>query len=134
MSSSSAKVQTDKEWQAKLSPEQHRIMREYGTEAPFSGEYVHEQRAGIYRCAACNAELFSSNTKFDSGTGWPSFTEAVNRANVDLVEDSSHGMVRTEVRCKTCGSHMGHVFPDGPGPKGERYCINSACLKLELRK
>lgn len=133
MSSSGAKPQTDKEWQAELSPEQYRIMRERGTEAPFSGEYVHEQRAGVYRCAACNAELFSSDTKFDSGTGWPSFTEATNRANVDLIEDASYGMVRTEVRCKTCGSHLGHVFPDGPGPKGERYCINSACLRLEPR-
>lgn len=125
--------QTEAEWKKVLSPEQYRILREHATEVPFTGEYVHEKRAGMYRCAACGAELFTSDTKFDSDTGWPSFSDVANRANVDLVEDTSLGMVRTEVSCKRCGGHLGHVFPDGPGPKGDRYCINSACLRLEPR-
>jgi peptide-methionine (R)-S-oxide reductase len=115
----------------KLTPEQYRVLREQETEAPFSGEYVHTKEAGMYKCAACGAEIFSSQAKFDSGTGWPSFTEPANLEHVELVEDSSHGMRRTEVRCKKCGSHLGHVFDDGPGPEGKRYCINSVCLDLE---
>ena len=115
-----------------LTPEQYKIMREGGTERPFSGKYVHTKDEGMYKCAACGAELFSSDTKFDSGTGWPSFTEPANRENVELKEDRSGGMVRTEVICKNCGSHLGHVFDDGPTDRGgRRYCINSVCLKLE---
>lgn len=122
---------TDNEWKEQLTPEQYAIMREGGTEAPFSGKYWDEHRAGTYRCAACGQELFSSDTKFDSRTGWPSFTESVNREHIELVPDTSHGMTRVEVRCKKCGAHLGHVFNDGPADRGgERYCINSACLEL----
>lgn len=117
-----------------LTPEQHRIMREGGTEAPFSGKYWNEHRAGMYRCAACGNELFSSDTKFDSGTGWPSFTDPVNREYIELRRDTSNGMERVEVRCKKCGAHLGHVFDDGPADKGgKRFCINSECLRLEPR-
>ena len=133
---------TDNELKQKLTPEQYEIMRKGGTEAPFSGEYVTEHSSGMYKCAACGQNLFSSETKFDSGTGWPSFTDAVNREHIDLIPDESHGMLRVEVKCKNCGSHLGHVFddlPDGrqvaPGQTkdGKRYCINSACLKLEKK-
>lgn len=117
-----------------LTPEQYHVMRERGTEPPFSGEYVYTKDDGIYRCAACGQELFSSEDKFDSGTGWPSFTDPVNPANVRLREDRSHGMIRTEVRCKNCGAHLGHVFPDGPPPTGNRYCINSASINLKRRE
>lgn len=119
------------EWRGKLTEEQYRVMREKGTEAPFVGKYVHTEDDGMYHCAACGAELFSSEHKFDSGTGWPSFTDPANAANVDLHYDSSHGLERTEVRCKKCGSHLGHVFDDGPGESGQRYCINSICLDLK---
>lgn len=122
---------TEQEWRETLTPEQYAVLREKGTERPFTGKYVHSKQDGIYRCAACGAELFSSDTKFDSGSGWPSFTEPVNRANVDLHEDRSYGMLRTEVTCKNCGSHLGHVFDDGPGPTGQRYCINSVSLDLD---
>ncbi|RJQ36382.1 peptide-methionine (R)-S-oxide reductase [Candidatus Parcubacteria bacterium] len=130
---------TEEELKQKLTPEQYHVMREQGTEAPFTGKYVDSHEEGMYRCAACGAELFSSNTKFDSGTGWPSFTEAANRENIELREDTSHGMHRVEVRCKRCGSHLGHVFDDlprdkagGPAEKGgKRYCINSVCLDLQ---
>ena len=122
---------TEQEWRETLTPEQYAVLREKGTERPFTGKYVHSKQDGIYRCAACGAELFSSDTKFDSGSGWPSFTEPVNRENVDLHEDRSHGMIRTEVTCKHCGSHLGHVFDDGPGPTGQRYCINSVSLDLD---
>ena len=127
-----ANVDTEAEFRSKLTPEQYEILRRRGTERPFSGEYVHSKESGMYHCAACGAELFSSDTKFDSGTGWPSFTEPATAAAVELVDDSSHGMVRTEVTCKHCGSHLGHVFPDGPREAGGmRYCINSLSLQLE---
>ena len=107
-------------------------MREQGTEAPFAGKYVHTKEQGMYTCAACGSELFSSDAKFDSGTGWPSFTEPKNLENIELIEDASHGMRRTEVRCRRCGGHLGHVFDDGPKEQGgKRYCINSVCLELK---
>lgn len=143
-------------WKSKLTPEQYRVLREKGTEAPFSGKYVHHKEKGVYKCAACGNELFSSDTKFDSGTGWPSFTDPMNKENIILEEDISlgmspvrehsvsqssrvinpkelngilsNGMSRVEVKCRRCGSHLGHVFPDGLGSSGERYCINSVCL------
>jgi peptide-methionine (R)-S-oxide reductase len=124
-------TRSESEWREQLTPEQYRILREAGTEPPFSGRYVYAKNDGTYRCAACGAELFSSDTKFDSGTGWPSFTEPVVAASVELLDDSSHGMRRTEVRCRRCGSHLGHVFPDGPAPTGMRYCINSLALDLD---
>jgi peptide-methionine (R)-S-oxide reductase len=124
-------TRSDSEWREQLTPEQYRVLREAGTEPPFSGRYVYAKDDGVYRCAACGAELFSSDTKFDSGTGWPSFTEPVVAASVELLDDSSHGMHRTEVRCRRCGSHLGHVFPDGPAPTGMRYCINSLALDLD---
>jgi peptide-methionine (R)-S-oxide reductase len=127
-----ADVDTEAEFRAKLTPEQYEILRRRGTERPFSGEYVYSKDKGMYQCAACGAELFSSDTKFDSGTGWPSFTEPATAAAVDLHDDHSHGMTRTEVTCKNCGSHLGHVFPDGPREAGgQRYCINSLSLQLE---
>ena len=123
---------TDEEWKKKLTPKQYNILRKKGTEAPFSGEYVDNHEKGMFVCAACGNQLFSSDTKFDSGTGWPSFTDPVNLENIELHEDTEHGMRRTEVTCKNCGSHLGHVFEDGPVDKGgKRYCINSACLMLK---
>ena len=125
-------MKSDREWRVQLPPERYRILREAGTEPPFTGEYVHNKESGMYTCGACGAELFSSDAKFDSGTGWPSFTEPATAASVELREDRSHGMLRTEVTCKRCGSHLGHVFPDGPREAGgQRYCINSLSLKLE---
>ncbi len=115
-----------------LSPELYGVARRKGTEAPFTGKYWDEHARGMYRCAVCGAELFSSGTKFDSGTGWPSFTEPANLEHVELRPDDDHGMHRTEVACKRCGAHLGHVFDDGPEDKGgKRYCINSVCLDLE---
>lgn len=124
----------DDQWKDKLTPEQYRIMREKGTEAPFTGEYYETHDKGMYKCAACGQELFSSETKFDSGTGWPSFTDPVNLQNIELHQDTDMGMARTEVTCKNCGSHLGHLFDDGPSDAGgKRYCINSACLLLEKK-
>lgn len=120
-------------WKQKLTPEQYAILREKGTEAPFSGTLLHEKREGMYTCAACGATLFPSDTKFDSGTGWPSFDSALPGA-VKLVDDTSGGMRRTEVVCNACGSHLGHVFDDGPTDTGKRYCINSVCLDLEAKQ
>ena len=124
---------TDEEWREVLSPEQYEVLRRAGTERPFSGEYVDTKDDGTYRCAACGNELFDASTKFESGTGWPSFWEAVRPDAVELIEDRTHGMVRTEVRCARCGSHLGHVFPDGPRPTGERFCMNSLALDLDKR-
>ena len=124
-------TKTEEEWRAELTPEQYEILRRKGTERPFTGEYVNNKADGTYVCAACGNELFSSGTKFESGTGWPSFTDPMNTENVELHEDRSHGMVRTEVTCKRCGGHLGHVFPDGPGPGGQRYCINSCSLDFK---
>ncbi len=122
---------TDNEWRERLTPEQYRVLRQKGTDVAFTGPYVHPGADGVYRCAGCGAELFGADVQFDSGSGWPSFTEPMNRENVELHTDRSHGMARTEVTCKRCGGHLGHVFEDGPGPTGERWCINSTSLELD---
>jgi peptide-methionine (R)-S-oxide reductase len=126
-------MKTDEEWRAELDPDRYQVLRCAATEPPFSGEYVDEKADGAYHCAACGAMLFDSTTKFDSGTGWPSFTEPAVEEAVELREDMSHGMARTEVACRNCGGHLGHVFDDGPGPTGQRYCINSLALDLTER-
>jgi peptide-methionine (R)-S-oxide reductase len=126
-------TKTDEEWREELTPEQYSVLRKAGTEPAFTGALWDCHDDGMYRCAACGAELFDSNTKFDSGTGWPSFSEPAVADAVETKRDMSHGMLRTEVVCRRCGGHLGHVFDDGPGPGGQRYCINSASLDLDKR-
>ena len=121
---------TDAEWRQILTPEQYAVLRQAGTERAWTGKYVDEHADGTYHCAACDAELFDADTKFDSGSGWPSFYASKGADTVELVTDKTHGMVRTEVRCNSCGSHLGHLFDDGPAPTGQRYCMNSLSLNL----
>ena len=125
---------TDDQWRSELPPDRYHVLREKGTEPPFTGAYTHSKESGMYRCGACGVDLFSSDAKFDSGTGWPSFTEPAVAENVELAPDRSHFMERTEVKCRNCGSHLGHVFDDGPiEAGGERWCINSVSIDLEER-
>ena len=126
---------TDEEWRKQLTPEQFHVAREKGTERAFTGAYWDNHKEGVYRCIGCGAQLFSSDTKFDSGTGWPSFTQPIEDSNVEMEEDRTLGMRRIEVHCKQCGTHLGHVFPDGPRDQGgQRFCINSCSLNFEEKK
>lgn len=122
---------TEQQWAEELSPEQYKVLRQCGTEPPFSGKYVNFKEDGYYYCTACGAKLFSSETKYDSGSGWPSFYAAADTSNIEEVLDKSLGMIRTEIKCKKCGGHLGHLFNDGPNPTGMRYCINSAALEFK---
>lgn len=122
---------TEEEWRSILTPEEYKILREQGTERAFTGAYLDEERSGVYRCRGCKTELFDAGTKYESGSGWPSFFDAIDPARVRRLEDHSFGMVRVEIRCAACDGHLGHVFPDGPRPTGERYCVNSLSLDFE---
>lgn len=125
---------TEAEWRDRLTPEQYHVLREAGTERAFTGKYEKNKQEGLYTCAGCGTELFASDAKYESGCGWPSYTTPIQQSAIDNLRDTSHGMVRVEVRCSTCDGHLGHVFPDGPGPEGLRYCINSASLDFEPKK
>jgi len=125
---------TNEEWRKILSPAEYHVLRQKGTEPPFTGQYLKNNKKGMYVCAACGNKLFSSETKFDSGTGWPSFWQAISNESIELETDNAHGMKRIEVLCKKCGGHLGHVFNDGPKPTGERYCMNSVSLKFKENK
>ncbi len=127
-------IKNEEEWKKELAPDQYKVMREKGTEPPFSGKYYKTKEKGVYKCTACGNELFSSETKFDSGTGWPSFFKPFTHENIETESDESHNMKRTEVKCQRCGAHLGHVFDDGPEPTGKRYCINSVCLELDKKE
>jgi peptide-methionine (R)-S-oxide reductase len=127
-------VKTEEEWKEELTPEQYAICRMKGTERPFSGEYYKTKDKGVYMCSCCGAELFDSDTKYESGSGWPSFYKPIEGENIKEETDSSHGMTRTEIMCNKCGAHLGHVFPDGPRPTGLRYCVNSVSLKLKPKE
>jgi peptide-methionine (R)-S-oxide reductase len=124
-------MKSEEEWRKELPPDRYAVLREKATEPPFTGKYTYSKEDGMYRCGACGAELFSSDTKYDSGSGWPSFYEPANAANIKLEKDVSLGMTRTEVLCARCGSHLGHVFDDGPEPTGQRFCINGCALELD---
>lgn len=134
MTTEDYKSKPDVYWKEKLTPEQYKILRQKGTERPFTGKYVNNHERGIYRCGACGQELFSSDTKFDSGSGWPSFYDLIKKGSVELRKDGSHSMDRVEVVCSRCGSHLGHLFDDGPAPTNQRYCINSESLTFEKKK
>ena len=133
MTSKTPIEKSEAEWQNELDPLQHHVLRKHGTERPFTSPLNNEKRAGVFRCAGCGEPLFDSTTKYESGSGWPSFW-APKQGAVDTTSDASHGMIRTEVTCAKCGGHLGHVFPDGPQPTGERYCMNGAALKFEEKK